>query len=117
MRQARNYHAGLAAEDSVLRRYLASGHALLARRFRGLRGEIDLVLARGDAVIFVEVKKSKSFEAAMGRIGAGQIARIYDTANEFLGAQPRGLLTEARFDVALVNAYGEVRVLENALAP
>jgi len=53
----------------------------------------------------------------MGRIGAGQIARIYDTANEFLGAQPRGLLTEARFDVALVNAYGEVRVLENALAP
>jgi putative endonuclease len=115
MKQARNYHAGLAAEDMVLRSYQSAGYTLQARRFRGLRGEIDLVLGRGAAVIFVEVKKSKSFEAAMARIGAGQIARIYNTANEYLGTQPNGLLTEARFDVALVNSHGEVKVLENAL--
>jgi putative endonuclease len=115
MRQARNYHAGLAAEDIVLRSYQAAGYALLARRFRGLRGEIDLILRRGEDVIFVEVKKSKSFEAALARIGAAQISRIYDTASEFLSAQPKGLLTEARFDVALVDAQGVVRVIENAL--
>lgn len=115
MRQARNFHAGLAAEESVLRSYLARGYALLARRYRGLRGEIDLVLGCGDDVIFVEVKKSHSFDAALSRIGAMQIDRIFDTAREYLGTLPRGLLTESRFDVALVNSHGEVSVLENAL--
>lgn len=112
----RNYHAGLAAEDSVLRQYLDSGHALLAQRFRGLRGEIDLVLRKGASVVFVEVKKSRSFDAALARLGPAQIGRIVDTASEFLGTQPLGQMTETRFDVALVNASGEVRVMENALA-
>lgn len=114
MKQARNHLAGLAAESSVLQRYVAEGYALLARRFRGLRGEIDLVLAKGASVIFVEVKKSHSFDAALARLGAAQIARIFDTAAEFLATQPRGLSTDARFDVALVNARGEVSVIENA---
>ncbi|PZX47411.1 putative endonuclease [Roseinatronobacter thiooxidans] len=117
MRQERNYHAGLAAETSVLRQYLAAGYALLAQRFRGDQGEIDLILQRGDDVIFVEVKKSRTFEAAALRLGSRQIARILDTASEFLGTQPRGQLTPTRFDVALVNSVGEVTVLENALAP
>lgn len=116
MRQARNYQAGLAAEDSVLRQYLEAGYALLARRYRGKYGEIDLVLQHGSDVIFVEVKKSRSFEAAALRLGACQIDRIFQTASEFLGTQPQGQMTPTRFDVALVNAHGEVSVLENALA-
>ena len=115
MRQARNHLAGLAAESSVLHHYLAAGYALLARRFRGPRGEIDLVLARGDSVIFVEVKKSRSFDAAVSRLGKAQIARIFDTAAEYLATRPGGQMTETRFDVALVNAHGEVALIENAL--
>jgi len=115
VRQARNYQAGLAAEASVLRHYLASGHSLLAQRYRGVHGEIDLVLQHGSDVIFVEVKKSRSFDAAALRLGAQQIDRIFQTASEFLGTQPQGQMTPARFDVALVNAHGEVSVLENAL--
>ncbi len=115
MRQARNYHAGLAAEDSVLRNYLAAGYTFLTRRFRGQRGEIDLIFAHGDHIIFVEVKKSQSFDAALSRIGAPQIGRIFDTAAEFLTTHPNGQSTESRFDVALVNARGEVKVLHNAL--
>ncbi len=114
---ARNYHAGLAAESSVLRQYLDTGYELLAQRFRGLRGEIDLVLRKGAAVIFVEVKKSRSFDAALARLGPSQIDRIFDTASEFLGSQPLGQLTETRFDVALVNAQGQITVMENALGP
>ena len=115
MKQARNYQAGLAAEASVLRQYLGEGYALLARRFRGMGGEIDLILQRDCDVIFVEVKKSHSFEAAALRLGTRQVSRIMDTASEFLGTQPHGQLTPTRFDVALVNAYGEVCVMENAL--
>ncbi|WP_071799176.1 YraN family protein [Natronohydrobacter thiooxidans] len=114
---ARNYHAGLAAESSVLRQYLDAGYQLLAQRFRGLHGEIDLILRKGAAVIFVEVKKSRSFDAALARLGPAQIGRIFDTAAEFLGTQPLGQLTETRFDVALVNAQGQITVMENALGP
>lgn len=114
---ARNYHAGLAAETSVLRHYLDAGYTPLAQRFRGIRGEIDLILSKGAVVIFVEVKKSRSFEAAIARLGPAQIGRILDTATEFLGTQPLGQLTESRFDLALVNATGEVTVMENVLAP
>ena len=116
MRQARNYQAGLAAEASVLRWYIAAGYQPLVQRFRGARGEIDLILQRDDDVIFVEVKKSRSFDAAALRLGPVQIARIMQTAGEFLGTQPRGQLTPTRFDVALVNSFGEVSILENVLS-
>lgn len=113
--QKRNYHAGIAAEDSVLRQYLASGYTLLARRWRGQQGELDLVLSHGAEVIFVEVKKSRCFDTAAARIGAAQIARIFTTAAQYLGTCPQGQLTPSRFDVALVNASGQVERLENAL--
>lgn len=117
MNHALNHLAGLAAEDCVLRTYTAQGYRLLERRFRGQGGEIDLVLARGADVIFVEVKKSRSFDAARARLGQRQIMRIFAAASEFLGGQPKGQLTETRFDLALVNARGEVSVMENALWP
>lgn len=117
MNHTRNHLAGMAAEDGVLRDYTAKGYRLLDRRFRGLGGEIDLVLARGDDVIFVEVKKSRSFDAARARLGQRQILRIFAAASEFLGKLPSGQLTETRFDLALVNAQGEIAIMENALWP
>lgn len=117
MTHLRNHLAGLSAEDGVLRTYLAQGCQLLHRRFRGQGGEIDLILAQGEVVIFVEVKKSRSFDSARARLGAPQIARIFATAAEFLGSQPKGQLTETRFDLALVNAQGDIAIMENALGP
>jgi putative endonuclease len=40
--------------------------------------------------------------------------RIYQSAEEFLGQQPNGSLTEVRFDVALVDGCGDTRIIENA---
>lgn len=112
---ARNYQAGLAAEDSALRHYAQAGYALLARRWRGFQGELDLVMQHGADVVFVEVKKSRSFDQAVARLGHGQMARIWQTAEQFLDTQPLGLNTPARVDVALVNTYGQVHVIENAM--
>jgi len=41
--------------------------------------------------------------------------RLQDAAAEFLGGQPAGLDTPARFDVALVDGQGRVAVIENVL--
>lgn len=110
-----SFFAGVAAEDIALRAYLAAGYRCVAQRWRGQSGEIDIVLAGGDGFVFVEVKKSRSFAAAALRISPRQKARIFSAAEEFVASQPRGLLTPMRFDVALVDGPGDLRIMENAL--
>lgn len=111
-----SYYAGLSAEGSVIRAYESRGYRLDTQRWRGQGGEIDLVLRKGKMIVFVEVKKSRSFENAALRISAHQKWRIFATAQEFVASEPDGLLTEMRFDVALMNATGAVQILENALS-
>ncbi len=109
-----SYHAGLSAEDQVAEHYNRSGRQVCARRWRGSAGEIDLIARHGAAVIFIEVKKSTTHAMAAEHLTARQMARIYNSASEFLAGEPAGQMTEARFDVALVNAAGEIEILENA---
>jgi putative endonuclease len=110
------YHAGLAAEAQVASDYERRGYPVAARRWRGAGGEIDLILHDGDGYVFVEVKKSRSFDQAMAHLGQRQIARLFAAAEEFVDTTPRGGLTDMRFDVALMNGHGDIQVIENALA-
>jgi len=109
-----SYEAGLAAEDIVARHYARLGCPEIARRWRGEAGEIDLVLQDGEGLIFVEVKKSRSHAGAAARLSQHQMARIYNTGAEFLAGQPRGQLTDVRFDVAMVDGTGALEIIENA---
>ncbi|MEO0401955.1 MAG: YraN family protein [Pseudomonadota bacterium] len=109
-----SYLAGLAAEDVVMRDYIGRGFGLLDSRWRGKRGEIDLVLKDGAGVVFVEVKKARDFDSAMSRVTPAQVRRLYATGEEYLAGLPNGSLTDVRFDVALVNDAGQVDVVENA---
>ena len=108
------YHAGLAAEDIVAQDYTRREHDIAARRWRGQSGEIDLITREGDTVVFVEVKKSRSFATAAARLGRRQMDRIVGSASEFLAGEPRGQLTDVRFDLAVVNGLGGLKVIENA---
>jgi putative endonuclease len=111
-----SYHAGLAAEAAVLRHYQRSGHSIAAQRWRGLSGEIDIVAREGDRVIFIEVKQSDTHAHAAEHLSSRQMMRIYGAAAEFLESEPAGQLTDARFDVALVNGSGQIEVMENAFS-
>ena len=113
-RGKRAYCAGVAAEDQVAQDYARRGFDEERRRWRGQRGEIDLVMRDGDVLVFVEVKQSKSFERAADSLSARQMARIYGAAEEYLARAPLGQLTETRFDVALVDGQGAIRIVENA---
>ena len=116
-RGQRAYQSGLSAENAVERHYQRQGFETAARRWRrrGV-GELDLVMRDGEALIFVEVKKSRDFARAAESLTSRQMARLYDGASAFMAEEPRGELTECRFDVALVNGQGEIQILENALA-
>ena len=111
-----NYLAGHAAEASVARLYEDRGVAICARNWRGLTGEIDLIGRDGDVVIFVEVKQSRTHDLAASHLSDQQIRRIFATVDEFVAGEPRGLLTDVRIDLALVDGQGRIEVVENAFA-
>ena len=109
------YHAGLAAEEQVSQLYDRSGRPVIARRWRGSIGEIDLIVREGATVVFIEVKKSSTHALAAEHLTWAQAQRIMATATEFVGGEPAGQLTDMRFDVALVDGQGHIQVMENAM--
>ncbi|WP_170350579.1 YraN family protein [Ruegeria atlantica] len=114
VRSSVSYHAGQAAELQVAADYERRGFKIAHHRWRGAGGEIDLIARGSDGLVFIEVKKSTSFDMAAARISQRQIYRIFTSAAQFLETEPGGQLTNVRFDAALVDATGAVQIIENA---
>lgn len=108
-----NYLEGLSAEDRVARDYESRGLSVVARRWRGSGGEIDLIMREADRYVFVEVKKSRDFSRAAHALSQAQLGRICQTAAEFLAGIPNGMLTDIRFDLAMVDGAGRMERMEN----
>lgn len=120
-RSRSNNLAGRAAEHSVARWYEAAGYKILARRWRGSGAELDLVACGTQegpeaGLVFIEVKRGSSHGKAITHLRPAQITRISGAAQEYIASHASNPLCDMRFDLALVNEWGEVRVLENALA-
>ncbi|MBC7138619.1 MAG: YraN family protein [Defluviimonas sp.] len=109
-----SHHGGVAAEAQVAAHYQRGGREIAARRWRGPGGEIDLIAREGNRLVFVEVKKSSSFARAAERLSRRQMDRICRSAAAYLAREPLGQNTEVRFDVALVDGFGRIDILENA---
>lgn len=108
------YWGGLAAEEQVAAFYRLRGASLVAERWRGSAGEIDLIFRHGATLVFVEVKRAATRDLAALRLGPAQMRRIIGAASEFLAGEPNGQDSELRFDLALVDGRGMVDVIENA---
>ena len=106
---------GHAAEEQVASYYQNAGATLLEKRWRGGSGEIDLIFEIQSLVVFVEVKSSRSRDRAATHLSAAQAARLQNAALAYVATRPSGLLTDMRFDVALVFGAGEIEILENAI--
>lgn len=106
--------AGLLAEEAVARAYEAAGWTVAARRWRSAAGEIDLVLRGPGGVVVAEVKRAASLDAAAHRLTRRQMDRLAAAAALFCEGEPAGALTPLRLDLALVDALGRVRIVENA---
>jgi putative endonuclease len=77
------FRRGLSAETAALLLLVLKGYWPMARRYRGGGGEIDLVVARGRTVVFVEVKRRKDGEEALAAVTPAKLERIARAAARF----------------------------------
>lgn len=107
-----SYHRGHAAELAAEQAYQRLGAQILAKRWRGAGGEIDLIVQLGDTIIFAEVKAAQTHDIAAERISTRQAQRICASAQTYLANRPD---QHQRFDAVLVDQNGIADILVNAL--
>jgi len=76
----------------------AKGYRLLARRFGGKGGEIDLIVKRGRTVAFVEVKARATIEEAMTAITPQKQRLVEARIRQWLAQNPWAMGHNLRAD-------------------
>lgn len=102
-RGAKAYQDGLNAEEAVSLACTKEGWTILLKRARTRRGEIDIVMRKGDLICFVEVKKRQTLRNATECLTAMQQRRLYRAAECLLATHPHWSYNELRFDLIAVD--------------
>lgn len=110
-----SYLKGQAAENQIALAYERNGFEIVDRRWKSKDGEIDLVARHDQKLYFIEVKSSKTFDSAVQQITPRQQKRIHDCALQYLAEKAGRIDVECRFDAALVDGTGRIKVLPGAL--
>lgn len=104
---------GERGEDATAAWYLRQGYRIVERNWRCREGEIDIIAATDDVVVFCEVKSrvhERHAEAAAA-VDHRKQAKIRRAALRWLATQP--WQARLRFDVAVV-VSGRIRIFEDA---
>ncbi|WP_027003361.1 YraN family protein [Hugenholtzia roseola] len=113
--KANTQSLGKEGEARALSFLLEKGYKLVAQNFRAGRGEIDLIVCKGEILAFVEVKQRKNddFGNPEAFVSAKQVDKILQTAETFLEQNPwQGAI---RFDIlAILTEKNELLHLEDA---
>jgi putative endonuclease len=107
---------GRQAEDFVAAVWASRGFAILGQRVRTPAGELDLIVADSETLIFVEVKARRSFTEAAYAVVPNQQKRLLAAADSAMASNPDWCRPSARFDVALVSG-GAIQFIEDAIRP
>lgn len=109
---------GERGEELALSHLLAEGYSLVERNYRTRYGEIDLILADGDCLVFVEVKlrRGVGFGDPAEAVTLRKQQTIRFIAEQYIAErEPR--FEEARFDVVGILGSGssaDLRHIPNA---
>jgi putative endonuclease len=109
---------GKTGEDLAVRELERRGYAIIARRWRSRRGEIDVIARDGATLVFVEVKARDGEEFGDGAeaITIAKQRRLAQLAAEYL-ARRGSADCACRFDVVAIRlneGRPDVEVFQNA---
>lgn len=119
-----NKRMGEQGERFAEQEYRRRGYEILARHYCVRGGELDLVAANDDFLVFAEVKTRKegSLLAPSEAVTPQKRRRLFYAAKRYLLAYPENLKNrQPRFDVVEIYARDgrltRFRILENAFYP
>jgi len=110
-----HYWRGHASEWIAALLLFMTGYRILARRAKTPAGEIDLVVARGKLIAFVEVKFRPTMEDAEAAITPRQRLRIQRASELWMARRPRFYDYEIRFDVVFLVPWRWPRHIKGGL--
>jgi len=112
-KRARAEQAGRAAETLAAWAYRFRGFEIIDRRFKAPGGEIDVVARKGGLVVFVEVKRRATFDAAVFAVTPATRRRLEQAVKSWLARHPRFSRADIRYDIAAVAGW-RVEIAESA---
>jgi putative endonuclease len=105
---------GLRAEVAAALFLLAKGYRIVAWRYGGKGGEIDLICRRGDTIAFVEVKARATLDAAAVAIGAEKQRLFGRAARRWLARNGWAMRFTLRCDAVLLAPWRWPRHIPDA---
>lgn len=107
---------GERAEQQALRHLEDAGLRLIDRNYRSRYGELDLIMADGQTVVFVEVRyrRSTRFGGPVASIDHRKRQRLIATAEHFLQTHKALRQRPARFDIVAVTEPDTLEWIQNA---
>lgn len=108
------YKKGLWAELRAAAYLRLRGYKLRARRYKTPLGEIDLVVERGQTLVFVEVKLRTTLEGAADAIHIRNQKRVRAAAELYLQQYPQYNNHDMRFDALILTPGRDIAHLEAA---
>ncbi|MDQ6964669.1 MAG: YraN family protein [Mariprofundales bacterium] len=94
---------GRAAEERAAQLLQQQGYTILDRNARGGRGELDLVVQKGDLLVFVEVKAHASVERSLQAMTPGKQRRLLSAAEVWRMRHQSLLELQCRFDLITIS--------------
>ena len=92
---------GKAQESKAIRFLRSQGLRLICRNYQARYGEIDLIMADSNTLVFVEVRyrRNEHFGGALNSVTPVKQKKLRLTAAHYLQAHPELLHSNCRFDV------------------
>ena len=81
---------------------ICRGFRILARRYKAPMGEIDLIVRRGNKVLFIEVKRRATIDLAIEAVTPRAQHRICKAAAHFFSRNPALARSQVRYDIIAV---------------
>lgn len=108
------YKKGLWAELRAAAYLRLRGYKLRARRYKTPLGEIDLVVERGQTLVFVEIKLRTTLDDAAEAIHLRNQKRVRAAAELYLQQYPQYNNHDMRFDALILTPGRDIAHLEAA---
>jgi putative endonuclease len=104
---ALHHETGRKGEETAARYLLGQGYTILARNYRYRKAEIDLIVRKGNLLVFVEVKtrSRQDFGYPEEAVSARKIQLFLRTADEYIYRHQ--WQHDLRFDIIAIQVQGE----------